>query len=390
MFASRLFNRFIYKRPSNVLKCNLCSVEDHPTDQLLSKTVWISQSDNVYVNLALEEWLFKNGDFKNQNILLLWKNSPCVVVGRHQNPWLECNKSLTRKLDIDIARRGSGGGAVYHDTGNLCLTFFTDRNGYDRQENLKMTKGLLESQWPLKISLNCRDDLLLNEIYKISGSAARLERDKAYHHFTLMIDVNKENLNKLLKSDMNGFESKATESVKSDVINLADQNPDISLSKVIDIISLGYVGNSPSEASIKKIDPINELQSEISPYLMQFKSSDWIFSKTPNFVIKQEYSVVGTNIHVTLNVEKGLIKRLLFTNPEMRSEYFNLMNDLDVISYEFRGVPFQQSDLDAVCYSLRELTERSEADIELDAGVAIEMKSLIVFFQIFDNILTNS
>lgn len=92
------------------------------------RTVFISQSSDVFANLALEDWLYKNWSFERRNVLLLWRNSPCVVIGRHQNPQVEANLPYLESAGVPVARRGSGGGAVYHDHGNLNCTFFTTRD----------------------------------------------------------------------------------------------------------------------------------------------------------------------------------------------------------------------------------------------------------------------
>ena len=87
------------------------------------RQVYISQSNDVFTNLALEDWLYKNHDFDHKSLLLLWQNNPCVVIGRHQNPWIEADVPFIRGSDAKLARRNSGGGTVYHDLGNLNCTF---------------------------------------------------------------------------------------------------------------------------------------------------------------------------------------------------------------------------------------------------------------------------
>lgn len=92
------------------------------------RVVFISQSTDVFSNLAFEDWLYKNWSFEKRNILFLWRNSPCVVIGRHQNPHVEANLQYLESAGVPVARRSSGGGTVYHDEGNLNCTFFTTRD----------------------------------------------------------------------------------------------------------------------------------------------------------------------------------------------------------------------------------------------------------------------
>ncbi|KAJ4430121.1 hypothetical protein ANN_22331 [Periplaneta americana] len=167
------------------------------------KSVFISQSSDIFTNLALEDWLYRNFDFTNHHILLLWRNSPTVVIGRHQNPWLEANTALLSEHGIEIARRNSGGGTVYHDKGNLNLTFFTPREAYNRKNNLELISRALFREWGLKTEISPREDIVVNGNYKvrgqqISGTASKLGRPNAYHHCTLLVDVNKVNLSQAL------------------------------------------------------------------------------------------------------------------------------------------------------------------------------------------------
>ena len=86
-----------------------------------------SVSNDVYQNLAVEDWIHDHVNLEGKPVLFFWRNSPSVVIGRHQNPWQECNLNLMREKGVKLARRRSGGGTVYHDMGNINLTFFTTK-----------------------------------------------------------------------------------------------------------------------------------------------------------------------------------------------------------------------------------------------------------------------
>lgn len=142
-----------------------------------------SRSTDVYHNLALEDWIDSNMDLQQRSILLLWRNRPAVVIGRHQNPWTECNLSVMRSAGISLARRRSGGGTVYHDLGNLNLTFFTSKKTYDRQRNLGViTEALQRIRPELDVLATDRFDILLNGHFKISGS---VDRNIVRYHFDI-------------------------------------------------------------------------------------------------------------------------------------------------------------------------------------------------------------
>jgi lipoyltransferase 1 len=137
-------------------------------DSEIVKSVFISQSNDIFTNLALEDWLYKNFDFTNHHVLLLWRNSPSVIIGRHQNPWLEANTAVLSEHGIEIARRNSGGGTVYHDNGNLNLTFFTPRERYNRKNNLKLISSALFREWGLKTEISPKEDIVVSGGYKVS------------------------------------------------------------------------------------------------------------------------------------------------------------------------------------------------------------------------------
>ena len=130
--------------------------------------VYISTCRNIYYNLALEDWIYNHVDFSaKQTVLLLWRNQPCVVIGRHQNPWAECKIKKCLTHGVDVARRRSGGGTVFHDLGNLNCTFFTHKNKYDRPLNLEILAEALRSTWNLDVTASDRDDLILDNQYKV-------------------------------------------------------------------------------------------------------------------------------------------------------------------------------------------------------------------------------
>ena len=162
-----------------------------------SKLVYVSTSNNIYKNLALEDWFYQHLDLSETSLLFLWSNRPCVVIGRHQNPWTEVNlKHLNQHL-IQLARRNSGGGTVYHDTGNLNCTFFTKRSKYHRRSNLEFLCQVLQDRWNVRAEINKREDIVVGDC-KVSGTAAKLGHSNAYHHCTILVDVNNENLSQSL------------------------------------------------------------------------------------------------------------------------------------------------------------------------------------------------
>lgn len=133
------------------------------SDSDIKKSVFISQSYDIFTNLALEDWFYRNFDFTNHHLLLLWSNDPCVVFGRHQNPFDETSVSKLLNDGIALARRNSGGGTVYHDRGNMNMTFFTPRERYNRNYNLNIVTRALFREWGIKADISTRDDIVIND-----------------------------------------------------------------------------------------------------------------------------------------------------------------------------------------------------------------------------------
>lgn len=200
-----------------------------------------SISNDVYQNLAVEDWIHDHMTLDSKPVLFFWRNSPSVVIGRHQNPWQECNLNLMREEDVKLARRRSGGGTVYHDMGNINLTFFTTKKKYNRMENLKLIVRALNAVQPqLDVQPTKRFDLLLDGQFKISGTASKIGRMTAYHHCTLLCSTDGTLLSSLLKSPYQGIRSNATASIPSLVRNLLEKDPTLSCEVLMNAIAVEY------------------------------------------------------------------------------------------------------------------------------------------------------
>ncbi|KAK7092140.1 lipoyl amidotransferase LIPT1, mitochondrial-like isoform X1 [Littorina saxatilis] len=283
------------------------------------KVVYVSSSQNIFHNLALEEWLYENLDMATTDYLLMWKNGPSVVIGRHQNPWLECNVGEAVKRGMSLARRSSGGGTVYHDQGNLNLSFLKHRSRYDRRKNLSLVVAALTSQWDLDLDLNCRDDLVLDGVYKVSGTASKLGGNRTYHHFTLVFHVDKDTLSSILLCPLLGVDSKATRSVPSPVKNLKEDAPDMTFDMLIKVIGQHFMQEDNGK-EITTVDPTDESQFPgVGSIQRRLRSWDWVFGMTPAFSITRIFtksfpqSNTGHSHHslrIQLFIEKGTVRKL--------------------------------------------------------------------------------
>ncbi|CAH1257319.1 LIPT1 [Branchiostoma lanceolatum] len=310
--------------------------------------VYKSTSTDTFANLAFEDWLYENQDFTDTDILLLWRNEPTVVIGRHQNPWAECKVKRLQELGIHLARRRSGGGTVYHDFGNLNVTFLTSRDTYRRKQNLQDLVTALKGRWPsLDLSVNKRDDLVLNDRYKLSGTAAKLGRKTANHHCTLLCDVNTQVLKDILVSGFDGLETTATESIRSEVVNLKEVDPTIDTEVLGDTIAEYFMRNHQGDMKqVCDVDPTSEaLYPGVGKITEELKSWEWIYGKTPpfNICLRKPVDGLAVPLGVYMKVKKGVIVDSYLECPLLWVSE-GVIQD---IGYSMRGKRFRSVDVQA-------------------------------------------
>uniref|UniRef100_A0A1B6KYI1 BPL/LPL catalytic domain-containing protein n=1 Tax=Graphocephala atropunctata TaxID=36148 RepID=A0A1B6KYI1_9HEMI len=366
LFTTKVTNKTETRNFSSEVKKNTV----HTDESKISKSVFISQSDDIFTNLALEDWLYKNFDFTNHHVMLLWRNSPSVVIGRHQNPWLEANFGPLSEQGVQIARRNSGGGAVYHDHGNLNLTFFTPRDRYNRKKNLEIITSALHREWGLKTEVNKKEDIVIDGMNKISGTASKLGRPNSYHHCTLLVDVNKNNLSESLHKYEKGIETNATVSIPSPVRNLAELDSTINVQRLISAVGWEYLRTTPltqedggwglvaRQRGFQMINPTDEWFPGLEKIRTEFQSWDWKFGRTPKFHITRSFllpqsivmagsrgEVQQEELRVTVTVTKGLVEDVIMRIPPslMMSDQF--VEDIKVMA-NIRGRRFTEDALD--------------------------------------------
>ncbi|XP_007253176.3 lipoyltransferase 1, mitochondrial [Astyanax mexicanus] len=277
-----------------------------------------SPSTDIFQNLALEDWIHQHIDVQTRRVLLLWRNDSAVVIGRHQNPWQECNLPMMRKLGIPLARRRSGGGTVYHDLGNINLTFFTSKKNYDRRRNLGVVTGALKDLRPdLDVVATDRFDIVLNGDYKISGTAAKLGRTAAYHHCTLLCSSNRPLLSLVLQSNCKGIKSNATPSVPSPVKNLMDEDPSLEATDIMEAIASRYNAEFGFDGPIITVDPsVEDLMPGIHDMAAELKTWEWVYGRTPKFSICTSFTVEGANVALDMDIKNGVVEKCAMDVPQ--------------------------------------------------------------------------
>jgi lipoate-protein ligase A len=268
----------------------------------MQNTVYFSNQYDPYYNLALEALLF---DAQGSGCTLyLWQNENTVVIGKNQNAWKECRISLLEQEGGKLARRSSGGGAVFHDLGNLNFTFLMPRADYDVKRQLSVIQNAAAS-FGIETDFTGRNDLVVRESgAKFSGNAFRFTNDTAMHHGTVLIKVNMEKLARYLAPSPDKLASKGVESVRARVQNLADINPAVTVETMkralLDSFVHVYGPARVGQDHMIDYEKLNALRE-------QYASWEWRMGRTPSFDITLERRFAWGNIEMQLSLRQGAI-----------------------------------------------------------------------------------
>ena len=208
----------------------------------------IGDSDNAWHNLAVEALLFEALK-RDERVLYLWQNRNTVVIGRHQNAWKECRVKLLEDEGGRLARRSSGGGAVFHDMGNLNFSFVLPRSEYDVRRQLAVVQRAV-GRFGIRARFTGRNDLVIEGSgSKFSGNAFRFSGNTALHHGTIMVDVALDKLGRYLAPDDGKLRAKGIDSVRARVENLARLNPEITIPALTQALADAFAEEyGPAEA----------------------------------------------------------------------------------------------------------------------------------------------
>lgn len=259
----------------------------------------ISHSECPYTNLSLESF-FLNKVKKDEVHIFLYKNESSVVIGRFQVPWREVNLRMMKQKKLSFVRRRSGGGTVYHDKGNWNFCFLRGNREIEKRKNLEFVQEVLASLG-VRVEINDRFDLIYNEkevLKKVSGSAFKQQKERSYHHGTLLVDADLKSLKGVLGTDkLITVEGKGIRSHPSPVINLNTVGLNISFSSW----TQSWVQKHDKKSRVFK-ESYSPLEKEVITKEIKFLQSwEWLWGETPENKI-----TFGLNKYWFIN-KKGLV-----------------------------------------------------------------------------------
>lgn len=271
-------------------------------------------------NMAIEEYLVDTVAPKTC-ILYLWQNKQTVVIGQNQNAWQECNVQKLREDGGHVARRLSGGGAVFHDSGNLNFTFIMERGDYDvtRQSAVIMRAV---SSFGVETELSGRNDILANG-RKFSGNAYFKRGNSAYHHGTLLVKVDMQNLSKYLNVAPQKLESNGVKSVVSRVCNLCELSPEITIASLKERLVEGFEQEYGAKA--ERITTSELDGAEIARLTAKFASDEWKFGKKMEFNCEFSEKFEWGMVTVQLLVKNGVIAQAQIFSDAMDNDFIALL-----------------------------------------------------------------
>ena len=300
-----------------------------------------SPSQDAYFNIALEEYLLYQ--YPTEDIFLLYINAPSIIVGKFQNTLAEINLDYVQDKKIKVVRRMSGGGAVYHDLGNLNFSFHTLLGGNDFMDFSQFTSPVVKILNNLNVpaKLEGRNDLLVDG-KKFSGNAKLARNGKMIQHGTLLFNSEMSVLNDALKINPLKYKDKAVKSNRSRVINLSEYLPEEMTTENLKQLLIKEIMVSYEDASIynltnEDISKVQELSTK------KYQTWDWNFGFSPKYSYQHAIKIPAGYIEIHLDVEKGGT----ITKAKIFGDFF-ASNPIEELEEQFIGITHETEFIKAV------------------------------------------
>lgn len=316
----------------------------------MNRYFYFSPSGDGWRNLAVDEY-FLNTLGPDDFMLYFYINENAVIIGRNQNPWQECNFAAMEEDHVQLVRRCSGGGAVYHDGGNLNFSFIAGETHYDLTRQMEM---IVEALAPFGIParLSGRNDVTADG-KKFSGNAFCARGGTRQHHGTLLLHADLSAMQKYLNVSADKLKSKGVKSVRSRVCNLSDFAPSLTCRQA---------ANSLIDICTKRLGPFAQYEitpqaeEEIEKLYKHHASWAWRMGKSPEFDYTLERRFSWGGVQLGLNVSGGVITNAVLYTDAMDAEFAPSVSAL-------KGLRFEAAAIGAAllaCTAHKELTELGE------------------------------
>ncbi|WP_145441201.1 lipoate--protein ligase [Staphylococcus saprophyticus] len=313
---------------------------------------FISNNDitDPTLNLAMEEYVLKNMP-KDDSYFLFYVNRPSIIIGKNQNTIEEVNQPYIDEHGIDVVRRISGGGAVYHDTGNLNFSFVTDDDGNSFHNFKKFTEPIVEALQSLGVDadMSGRNDIQVGSA-KISGNAMVKVKDRMFSHGTLMLNSELNEVQNALKVNPAKIKSKGIKSVRSRVANISEfLDEPLNIDRFKEIILKTIFGEATQVEEYILTDDdwkkIEQLSNE------KYRTWEWNYGRNPKYNFEREEKFEKGFVQIKLDVKKGRIEHAkIFGDFFGEGDITELENALEGTMHEFDSIEEALSNYDIYHY----------------------------------------
>ncbi|MDK2808460.1 MAG: lipoate---protein ligase [Clostridiales bacterium] len=304
-----------------------------------------AKGTNPYENLALEEYLLDTVE-KDACILYLWQNQNTVVIGRNQNPWKECKSEALKEDGGYLVRRLSGGGAVFHDLGNLNFTFLVHKENYDLEKQLGVILRAV-NKMGIEAKNSGRNDITVKG-RKFSGNAFYTRSDHCYHHGTLLVRADLERLSYYLTVSKEKLRMKGIDSVSARVGNLSDYKETLTVEELKRALFEAFEEVYQAKAMPLDLESLDGALLKIRSE--HFASFDWNFGKQMEFQYEREVQFTWGNVTIQFQVDAGIIKELVVYSDAVEADFIAMLPDV------LRGARYEKK---AVLEGIKSLPENS-------------------------------
>jgi lipoate-protein ligase A len=327
------------ERGAIVLDYLVVLATDHPRRAGRNVPIRIVESTdtNPWFNLATEDFIFRDMD-PSVDVLFLWRNQPNIVIGKHQNPWAECDLEAMEREGVLLTRRQSGGGAVYQDLGNSCFTFMAGKQQYSVEQNFALIVDAL-ARLGITAEHTGRNDVVV-EGRKVSGSAFKLAPDRAFHHGTMLISADLGRLGALLRPDDRKLQAKGVASVRSRVANLTEWAPDLDHDGFCAAMVAAFCDHHGEQAPVEDLDrsDLEAIPALAARYERQC-DWNWRFGETPEFAVELKTRFAWGLVDVHLDADHGVVSDARVFSDSLQPDM------IDRVAAALIGAPYRGAEL---------------------------------------------